>query len=245
MRLIIILCGLIFFTASATELAAPLLPLPSASWSGNVQLGYTGTYGNNEDTNINTGLNILFEKEKWRNTYNFNGVFNSHNNSTTAQHYASTLEFNYHLRKRLFMFARNNSVYDAFNAYSLVINNAAGAGLRLIEEPNLSLDIQGGPGFRQSTINSSDNIVRETIAYFGATLNWTISETAAFQEMVNIDSGKSNTITQTQTTLTSDIINNFGISVSLSTSHNSQIPPGSTNTQKTDYLTELTFVYSF
>ena len=83
-----------------------------AVWSGNVQLGYTGTGGNSEDNNVSGKLNLLYKKAKWTNTYKLSGIYSDSNGKATADRYSGDFEWMYNFKRNLFTFARNNSFYD-------------------------------------------------------------------------------------------------------------------------------------
>jgi putative salt-induced outer membrane protein len=219
-------------------------PEPSA-WTGNVQFGYSGTGGNTQDNNVSGKFNILYQKAKWTDSLKLDGLFSNNKESTTAERYAGTTEINYNFKKRMFVFARNNTIYDKFSAYDLSISNALGYGLRILDLSKFSVDVQAGPGYRDARIAGTQKHDDEITGYAASTINWAVSKTANLQEIINIETGEDNTTTSSQTSLTADIVGNLGMQTSFTVTHNSQIPAGSTKTKKTDYQTDVTFLFSF
>ncbi len=214
-------------------------------WTGNVQFGYSGTGGNTQDNNVSGKFNALYQKAKWTNSLKLDGLFSNNKESTSAERYSGTTEFNYSFKKCMFIFARNNTMYDKFSAYDLSISNAVGYGKRVLDFNKFSVDLQAGPGYRDARISGTQKHDDEITGYAAGTINWAISKTASLQEVINSETGKDNTVTSAQTSLTADIVGNLGMQTSFTIMHNSQIPFGSTKTKKTDYQTDVTFLFSF
>ena len=171
-----------------------IAPLPPSPWSGNIQLGFTGTNGNSRDNNLANKLNVIYLKDKWTNTFRYDSLFASSNDKTTAARFSGTVEFDYALRTRLFAFARDNSYYDRFNAYDAASNSAAGLGWRIFNGTDLTIDVQAGPGYRWAKVAGSGEEFNERTIYTGTNLSWTLSPNASFQQTFNVDSGSNNTL---------------------------------------------------
>ena len=229
----------IYYTTVSAE------PRKKSPWSGTVQFGYSGTGGNSQDNNLTGKFTTIYQKNKWLNNYKLEALFSSNNSTTTAERYAGTFEFNYNFKPHRFSFYRSNSVYDKFNTYDITIINAVGYGQRVYSGDKLTVDAQGGPGYRYARVAGTHSKDKEGIIYLGSTLNWQISKTANFQENVNIEAGHKNTMTKSESSLSTNIIGNLGLQVSFTVTHNSKIPQYSTKTKKTDYRTDITLLFGF
>lgn len=227
------------FAAYADDIQEP------SAWTGNVQFGYSGTGGNTQDNNVSGKFNMLYQKAKWTKSLKLDALFSNNKASTIAERYTGTTEVNYSIKKRIFVFARNNTVYDKFSAYNLSISSALGYGLRVLELSKFTVDLQAGPGYRDARISGTQKYDDAITGYAAGTINWAVSKTANFQEVINSETGKDNTVTSAQTSLTADIVGNLGMQTSFTITHNSQIPAGSTKTKKTDYQTDVTLLFSF
>jgi putative salt-induced outer membrane protein YdiY len=214
-------------------------------WSGNFQLGYTGTGGNSQDTNLTSKFNLLYKKGNWTHTYRLSALYSDSNSAVTAERYANDFEWLYNFEPRFFGFLRNDSFYDAFNAYDISVSTAVGLGFRLINLKRFTWDIQGGPGYRYARVDATDEYERNLIAYASNVFNWQISKTASFQQTLSIDYGHDNTQMKSESALSLEIIGNLGMQVSYTITHNNTIPPGSGQTKKTDYRTDVTLLFSF
>lgn len=216
-----------------------------SSWSGSVQLGYTGTGGNSEDNNVSAKFSLLHKIAKWTNSYKLSALYSNSYSDVTAERYSNNFEWLYSFRPKVFAFVNNNSFYDKFNPYESSITTAIGIGRRLINNTTVTLDIQGGPGYRYAEVANTNKIESDPVGYLSSVLNWNISKTASFQETVSSNIGNKNATTQSESALSLDIIGNLGMQVSYTITHNSVIPTGSTKTKKYDYVTDVTLLFSF
>lgn len=214
-------------------------------WSGNVQFGYSGTGGNTQDNNVSSKLNLIFQKDKWTNSLKLDGLFSNNSETTTAERYASNVELNYNFKKRMFVFATNNTIYDKFATYDASITSAIGYGMRVLDLSTFSVDLQMGPGYRDARVAGTQKYDNEITGYAASTINWAVSKTANLQEVITFNTGENNTVTTAQSSITADIVGNLGMQTSFTVTHNSQIPASSTKTKKTDYVTDVTFLFSF
>ncbi len=73
-------------------------------------------------------------------------------------------------------------------------------------------------------------------------MTWQLSENAEFSQSLTVEKGESNTLTESVTALKSTIVGNLGMSLKINITRNSNVPPGSANT---DSLTSVNLVYNF
>lgn len=235
-----LLCCLLSTTVYATD----ELPTPFP-WTEAIQFGYSGTGGNSTSSNIVGKFTSIYSRNKWTNTYKLDAINSSSKGTTSAEHYGSSAEFNYNFKPKFFSFLRGSSVYDRFNSYDLTTIVATGLGKRIIDNRIISLDAQIGPGYRSARVAGINTYYNGAIAFIGTDLDWSISDDADFQENLNLEMGKINTATISQTALSTTIIGNLDLELSFSIVHNSTIPPETTLTANTDYRTDVTLLYSF
>jgi len=96
-------------------------------------------------------------------------------------------------------------------------------------------------GARQSDLadgsEESDTIVTARLAY-----NWEISETASFGQAFLVESGGSNTFSESVTSLSARLVGRLALVASYTVRHNSDVLP---LTEKTDTFTALSLEYGF
>lgn len=229
---------------SHNALTANIAPHPS-TWSGNVQLGYTGTGGNSADNNVSGKFNLFHKVSNWSSSYKLTALYSDSYNNVTAEKYTSNSEWTYNFQAKNYAFLNNNSFYDKFNPYEVSVTTAVGIGRRLINAEKVTLDLQGGPGYRYAQVANSDKTENNLVGTISTVLNWNVSKTASFQETLGTDIGKGNSVTKSESALSMDIVGNLGMQVSYTITHNSIIPEGSTKTKKYDYVTDVTLLFSF
>jgi putative salt-induced outer membrane protein len=235
---------ILLVSTSTALLAEEELP-PPASWSGTVQLGFTGTGGNSNDNNINSKFNLLYKNIKWTNSLRLESLFSNSDNNITAEKYTATAEINRAFKKKVFSFLRSENIFDRFSPYETTSTTSIGYGTNLYNSDKIIWDIQGGPGYRYADVNFSNETEHDLIGYLSTNVLWHVSKTANIQETLSVNEAAINTISKSETALSTDIIGNLGLQVSFTATHNSVIPEGSPNTKNTDYTSDVTLLYNF
>jgi putative salt-induced outer membrane protein len=235
---------LIFLFIATTASAADELPVPFP-WTEAIQFGYSGTGGNSSSSNIVGKFTSIYNRSKWTNTYKLDALTSSSGGTRSAERYSSSAEFNYNFKPQLFSFLRGSAGYDRFNSYDLTTIIATGFGKRLFANDVISVDAQIGPGYRSTRVAGSHTYYNGMIAFISSAFDWEVSDDADFQQSVNVEMGKVNTATISQTALSTTIVGNFDLELAFSIVHNSNIPPGTTLTANTDYRTDITLLYRF
>lgn len=234
----------ILLVSISTVLFAEELP-PPASWSGTVKLGFTGTGGNSNDNNINSKFNLLYKNVKWTDSLKLESLFSNSDSNVTAEKYTATVEINHAFKKKIFSFLRSENIFDRFSPYETTSTTSIGYGRNLYSNDNVIWDLQGGPGYRYADVNFSNEKEHDLIGYFSTSVLWHLSKTANIQETLSINEAAINTISKSETVLSTDIIGNLGLQVSFTATHNSMIPAGSPNTKNTDYASDVTLLFNF
>ena len=212
-----------------------------ASWTGEAELGVVVTSGNTETQTINAKGKVVNEREKWKHTGTVEALNTADDERTTAEKYIVSAQSDYKFSEYKYMFARVNYEDDRFSGYDYQVSETLGYGQRVIHEPDLTLDLEGGPGARQSKVTNGDS-ENEAILRLSGDLVWKISDSAEFSEALSTEIGEDQTITKSVTALKSQIAGSLAMKVSLTVKNTSDVPPG---TEKTDTETALTLVYSF
>ena len=190
-------------------------------------------------TNIKAKANT--ETEKWRHILTYELLNSSDQGITTADRYAISGQSNYKLDKINFFFVMLNYEEDKFSGYDYRIVEVIGYGRRVVENPVLKLDLEIGPGARQSKLDSRD-AENETMVRGAGKLNWKISETSTFTEELSIDAGEDSTVTKSVSALSAQVNGSLATKITYTIKNTSDVPPG---VKKTDTETAVTLVYNF
>jgi len=213
----------------------------ASSWSGEAELGLVLTTGNTETQSINAKTKVINERAAWRHTFAATVLNTADDVRTTSEKYFLSGQSDYKFSEFEYFFGIVTYEDDRFSGYDYQVSEVLGYGRRIIHEPSLTLDLEGGPGARQSktTNGDSDN---ELIVRLAGNLEWKISDSADFSEQLSTEIGEDKTITKSITALKAQIVGSLAMKVSLTIKHTSEVPMGN---KKTDSETALTLVYSF
>jgi putative salt-induced outer membrane protein len=211
------------------------------SWKGNAELGIVNTTGNTETETISAKAKAETEREKWRHTINFEALNSSDQNATTAERYFLSGQSSYKMGKKNFFFVLLSYEDDRFSGYDYRVTESIGYGRRVIGEPDLTLDLEIGPGARQSKLESGGS-EDELLVRGAAKLAWKISKTSKFSEDFSTEVGEDVTVTKSVTGLSAQINGSLATKITYTIKNTSDVPVG---VKKTDTETAVTLVYSF
>jgi len=222
--------------AVAADAAAPKGP-----WSGNVRLGYLATTGNTETTNANFGFGVDYTIDRWTHGATGTAVGASQDNETTAEAYTLGWRSRWDLTERDYFFGRVDWLKDKYSGYDQQLSEALGYGRRVIMQPHQTLNLEIGPGARQSELRNGDE-EKEIIARLGANYAYSFNERAQFNFDLSVLTGQENTFTEAVTALKTDLVGNLAVVLSYTVRNNTDVPD---DTEKTDTMTSVSLAYSF
>lgn len=220
---------------AGVEAAAP------PDWTGEGELGIVGTSGNTENRSINAKAKGVYTSDPWRHTALFEAYNNADAIRTTAERYLlsaksdrKTSDFNY-------FFGLVTYESDRFSGYDYHVSESVGFGRRIIETPKLTLDLEVGPGGRQSKRNDGQS-ENEMMIRLAGDLKWKLSDSAEFSETVSTEIGEDSTVTKSVTALKARIVGALAMKLAFAVRNVTDGPAG---TKETDTETALTLVYAF
>jgi putative salt-induced outer membrane protein len=225
-------------TASA-ETAAPDAAVLDAAWKGNVEIGYVTTSGNTETESLNAKAKAETEREKWRHTVNLEALNSSDKNVTTAERYMLSGQSSFKMGPKNFFFVLLSYEDDRFSGYDYRVTESVGYGRRVLGEPTLTLDLEIGPGARQSKLDSGVN-EDESLMRGAAKLMWKVSDTSKFTEDFSTEVGENETVTKSVTALSAKVNGSLSTKVSYTIKNTSDVPLGF---KKTDSEMAVTLVF--
>lgn len=210
--------------------------------SGNFSLGAIATSGNTESESANAELEAALEYAVWRHRVRASGYRASEEGETTAERYAAGVQSDYKFSARSYLFASARYERDEFGAFERRASVAAGVGRRFLDNERWLLELEAGAGRRVQEPAGSGTRERETIGRFRGGLRWSFAEGAALRQDVQVESGDSNTYTESVTALTSKLAGAWSLRVAYTVQHNSDVPAG---TENTDTITAVSLEYGF
>lgn len=230
-------------------------------WEVEIDVGAIATSGNTETTSLQFKVDAKQNLEKWENQYVFNSLFkedevtqddDTTSKEKTAEKYFGSAKFAYLLGvEKSYLFGFGSYTDDKFGAYRTYTTVALGYGDWLYSSPKLNWFVEAGPGYfeGEKVVQGDgdtvpDSIVDESGAMLRAAtaLEWKISSSAVFKQMVSVESGADNTRTQTETSLSTSINGSMKMKVGFAVANDTDVAPGK---EKTDTTTFVNLVYSF
>lgn len=210
-------------------------------WKASAEIGYVATSGNTDTTTLNAKGMASTEREKWRHTLEITALNSEDENVTTAEKYTFVAQSDYKLGKPNFLFGNISYEDDKFSGYEYRVTESVGYGRRVVENDEVVLDLEIGPGARQSKPDngSSDS---EGIVRGAAKLKWKISDTSKFSEILTVEAGEDVSISKSVTSLSSKINGSLSMKLTYTYKYTSEVPVG---IDDTDTETAVTLVYDF
>jgi len=226
-------------------LAAPALAAEEeedkSPWAGKAVLGYLATSGNTDNSNLNSAFEISYTRNDWMHRFKASAINATEDESTTAEAYEAGWKSERNLSETNYLFGQLNWRKDRFSGYDTQFSQTVGYGRRLIDQEKHQLNAEIGAGARQSDLvdgtEESEIILRGGLDY-----TWKLSETAAFAQILTVESGSENTYTESVTRLSAALVGNLALVASYTIKNNSDVPP---LTEKTDRFTAVSLEYTF
>jgi len=210
-------------------------------WKASAELGYVSTSGNTSTETLNTKAAVSTDRESWKHKAEVTALKSSDDVDTTAEKYTFFAQSDYKLSKPNFLFGNVNYENDKFSGFEYQVTETVGYGRRVIDNESVSLDLEIGPGSRQVKLDtgekSSEGIIRGA-----AKLDWIVSDTSKFAEVLTVEAGDDVTITKSVTSLSSKINSSLSMKITYTYKLTSDVPVG---VDDTDTETAVTLVYTF
>lgn len=236
------LLGLFAISTTVTAFAETAIPdttVSNPAWKGNVEIGFVMTDGNTETETLNAKAKAETEREKWRHTINLEALNSSDQNVSTAERYMLSGQSSYKMGPKNFFYGLVSYEDDRFSGYDYRVTESIGYGRRVIAEPVLTLDLEVGPGARQSKLDSGQT-EDELLARGAAKLMWKVSKTSKFTEDLSTEVGEDVTVTKSVTGLSAKINGSLSTKLTYTVKNTSDVPPG---IHKTDSEMAVTLVF--
>lgn len=218
------------------EVAGPVGP-----WSGSASLGYLGTSGNTDTTNMSAAFEVGYALENWTHTLKGAAIKASEDDDTTAEAFTAGWKSERVLSDINFLFGRLDWRKDRFSGYDTQFSQTVGYGHRLIDNEKHSLNGELGFGARQSDLVDGTN-ESETILTGGLYYKWVLSDSSVFTQDLLVEAGDKNTYSMSRTAISATLLGDLALVASYTIKNNSDVPLG---TEKTDTFTALSLKYSF
>jgi putative salt-induced outer membrane protein len=235
----------LLLTAPAVVFAQDAPPPP---WSGEVSAGMVVTTGNSESATLNAKGELVYQSKQWRNTANASAIKTEQEDLATgedlrpAERYLVGNKTDFNFTEHDYAFLALEFEKDLVGPVRERTSETAGYGRKVLTGPAHLLEAELGAGARQTedqgTAETHDDVIgRLRVAY-----KWNFSETSYFGETLKVESGDSNTFSESVTELRVSLVGKLFALGSYTVRTNSDVPAG---TRKTDTVTSLSLGWTF
>ena len=221
--------------------ASSTLAQDKSPWAAEAEFGWVQTSGNTDTQTGKAKGKLTYTQTKWQNIASAEALNTKDKSSTTAERYKLKDQLRYDMAKDRYLYAIVTYEDDRFSGYDYRATESLGYGAKLINDPGFLLEVEGGPGARQSKLDNGDT-ESEGLVRLSGNLNWQLSEAAKLGQELTTEVGDEATITESVTSLQSQVNHSLAMKMSYTVKHTSDVPDG---VKKTDRESTVTLVYSF
>jgi putative salt-induced outer membrane protein len=221
-------------------------------WEGGVELGYTDTTGNTEDTSLKTAADLTFRTGQWRNISHFDTIYNESEGDSTAEKYYATNRLAWLFTRRDYIWQSLSYEDDEFNGFEYTFSAALGYGRNLLDYETMDWLLEFGPGYRFTetedtkdefgVITAEGEEEDEVIFRIYSQYQWRFTETSMFDQTLSSEIGEDNTISRSISALSVQVIGSLIMKLSYEVKNSSEVPDDKENT---DTITAVTLLYKF
>ncbi len=221
---------------------------PKPKWSGEVSAGSVVTTGNSDSSTINAKGEVVYQSERWRNTLNglaLRAVTEdpaTGDDVTTAERYLVGNKTDFNFTDRDYAFLALEYEKDLVGPTRERTSETVGYGRKVLTGPAHLLEAELGAGSRQTEDQGTGEKESELIGRLRVAYKWNFSETSYLGETVKVESGDSNTLSESVTELRVSLVEKLFALASYTVRTNSDVPAG---TEKTDTITSISLGWTF
>ncbi|WP_369061713.1 DUF481 domain-containing protein [Caulobacter sp. 73W] len=222
-------------------LPEPPTPKPSAVWKGEARAGGSLTTGNNDSVGATAGLSLARQSPLWRHEFKASGDYSKENGRVSRERYLVSHQVNRRIGGRAYALAVASWEQDRIGGFDRRFSEALGVGVSAIDLPALDLDLEGGPGWRQTWF--VDGAEEETLAWRAAVkAAWRPRDGVSLTNETTTYLQDENSTLASTTALTFKLLGNLSTQASVLVKHETSPP---IPLEKTDTTTRMSVVYAF
>jgi len=210
------------------------------NWMGTVEVGGSIATGNSDTLTFSAGLNLKKESLHWR--HSITGLADiQRNDGVNSQHrLLAGYQVDRTIAQRLYTSTSFGFERNEVAGLNSRFTEALNLGYKVIDRPNLSWRLEGGPALRQAkfTDRSDNGLAVRAASEFG----WDISSRARLTQTTTGFVENRGESVRSSTALTSQLRGALAARLSLNVQYESNPPPGD---KKVDTVTRATLIYGF
>lgn len=212
-----------------------------SQWKGDLELGYLNTGGNEDNLSFQTRARVQNERRRFRHTGRMDVIVSEENRQTTQEQYEVTQKSAFKFFPKHYLFELLRFDRNTFSGYRYRWSEVIGYGYRAVATKEVTLDLELGPGARQTRPVAGD-WPDEAIFLLAGDLSWDVSTISKFNQYLYYEWGERDAYTKSVTSLALKLAQSFSMKTSFTVTHHSE---PLLDVRKTDTTSSVTIVYSF
>ena len=209
-------------------------------WKGGAELGFVSTDGNSNTKTINAKLDIKKSWDSWADNFKLDAMNSKQDGVRSAEKYSAYNKLQYGYNEHDYAFWDADYQKDRFSGFEYQAGTTFGYGRKLLKNDNYDWDVEIGPGYRISELENGDK-QEDAVVKVATHYEWKISESAKFNQLLSHEEGEDNSITLSESGLTTKINGKLAMKVSYKVKYQDKVPVGF---ERTDTETAVTLVYT-
>tara|TARA_Y100000590_G_C15498648_1_gene930667 strand:- start:159 stop:872 length:714 start_codon:yes stop_codon:yes gene_type:complete len=210
-------------------------------FSGRAGLGFLSTGGNSDTQNLNGHVDMWLNFDTWRHALNAQAIRSTTSGATTADNIGISWQSDYAINETDYVYGIVAMDEDRFSSYDQQVREAIGYGRRFIDSENHVLNVEVGIGSRQAELRNKTS-QDEAILRWSGDYRWIISNRSEFNQLLAVEGGSNNIFLESSSSISTNVRENLALVTSFTLKSNSDVLPGS---QNTDTFTAISLEYTF
>lgn len=211
------------------------------AWDGEVSLGGSLLTGNTSEKALSLGLKLDRVSEAWEHHFSLVGDYSRNEERTTKERVLANYNSKWFAWDRGYAFGLVNFELDTFSEFDWRTSQAVGVGYRVVERENMTWDLEGGPGARETKL-AADGVELEFVGVARSNYNWHITDTIDLTNLSSLFVGSERTTVSNDAGLTAKFTEKLSGRLSLYFKYDTSVPAGQKNL---DTATRASIVYDF
>lgn len=214
---------------------------PFDLWHGRAELGGYMTTGNTHDIGVSGAVDLSRETVRWRHKVHLAADYKESAGVVSREHYLAAYEPNFKFSPRGYVYGATQYEADRFLGYTSRYSASLGAGYSAIKEPGVSLDVELGPAYRDTSF--TDGTTESSVAARGSVdFDWKLTRTISVSQDASAYVQHFNSTVSSTTALSAKLIGPLAARFSYVVQYESMPPLGRVGT---DTTSRASLAYSF
>lgn len=226
------------------------IELPSP-WSSEVEFGYQSHSGNSDSRSLNSRLSAEYVKGRHRTNGEWKYYLLYKDGEEDKRQSSYSAQSDYKLGPKSYLYGSFKGVDSRYSAYFKDYTLSGGLGYQFANTETFLLEFEFGPGFRYQEPNKDEiddddiifpDIVQEGIFRGNLNTKWQALDNLAVTASVTVVSGRSNTRTDTDLSISNDITETIALKLAYSRQYHDKVPEG---LFKADSMFSVNLLFAF